>query len=251
MLAVSTQSTPATMNKPEESVVPPTYSSSSEYNTLLDEKTENPMILLPEQNEPGLAVASALSRGLQVPSRSGACTSGFEYPDELSHYDISKDHWAQFTQVICDEAKLSRRQWTIVVGKGLGIMAVGGVMVGILGAIPAVFVARLTKNRKEQRNLIASLAGDRGEHLARHIAHWNETVFRPRGVLIRVDLPDEYSNDIEKMDIRTGGGTVWSPKKTLSLDKAALKVALKARIVIIPLDESMAAKNSSSWENRG
>ncbi|CAI7649045.1 unnamed protein product [Penicillium discolor] len=243
-------STPATMNKPEEYDVPPTYSPSSEYNSFLDEKTENPMILLPEQNEPGLAVASALSRGLQVPSRSGACTSGFEYPDELAHYDISKDHWAQFTQVICDEAKLSRRQWTTVVGKGLGIMAVGGVMVGILGAIPAVFVARLTKNRKEQRNLIASLAGERGEHLSRHIAHWNETVFRPRGVLIRVDLPDEYLNDIGKMDIRTGGGTVWSPKKSLSLDEAALKIALKARIVIIPLDESMAMKDSSSSEHR-
>lgn len=245
MLAVSTQSTPATMNKPEEHDAPPTYSPSSEYNSI-DEKIENPMIVLPEQNEPGLAVASALSRGLQVPSRSGACTSGFEYPDELSHYGISEDHWAQFTQVICDEAKLSRRQWTIVVGKGLGIMAVGGVMVGILGAIPAIFVARLTKNRKEQRNLIASLAGDRGEHLARHISHWNETVFRPRGVLIRVDLPDEYLNDIEKMDIRAGGGTTWSPKKSPSLDKAALKMALKARIVIIPLDGSMATNNSSN-----
>lgn len=124
-------------------------------------------------------------------------------------------------------------------------------MVGILGAIPAVFVARLTKNRKEQRNLIASLAGDRGEHLSRHIAHWNETVFRPRGVLIRVDLPDEYLNDIGKMDIRTGGGTAWSPKKYLSLDEAALKIALKARIVIIPLDESMATNDSSSSEDRG
>ncbi|KGO74108.1 hypothetical protein PITC_097940 [Penicillium italicum] len=240
MLAVSTQSTPATMNKAEHYDAPPMYSPSWEFNSYADEKAENSMILLPEQNEPGFAVASALSRGLQVPSRSGACTSGFEYPDELSHYGISENHWAQFTKAVCDEAKLSRQQWTTVVGKGLGTMAVGGLMVGILGAIPAIFVARLTRKRQEQRNLISSMAGVRGQHLARHISHWNETVFRPRGVLIRVDLPDEYLNDMEDMDIHTSGGSARSAKK--SRDKAALK----ARIVIIPLDGSTSTGHCSS-----
>ncbi|KAF9238172.1 hypothetical protein DTO027I6_7865 [Penicillium roqueforti] len=221
---------------------PPMYSPSEEFNSTLDEKTDNPMILLPEKNEPGFAVASALRRGLQIPSRSAACTSGFEYPDELSHYGISKDHWTQFTQVVCDEAKLSRRQWTTVIGRGLGTMAVGGLMVGILGAIPAIFIARLTRNRREQRNLISAMAGARGEHLARHISQWNETVFGPRGVLIRVDLPDEYLNDMEYMDIRTSEGSARSTRK--SRDKAALK----ARIVIIPLDGPTSTGNS---DNRG
>ncbi|CDM34285.1 hypothetical protein DTO013E5_2321 [Penicillium roqueforti] len=221
---------------------PPMYSPSEEFNSTLDEKTDNPIIFLPEKSEPGFAVASALRRGLQIPSRSAACTSGFEYPDELSHYGISKDHWAQFTQVVCDEAKLSRRQWTTVIGRGLGTMAVGGLMVGILGAIPAIFIARLTRNRREQRNLISAMAGARGEHLARHISQWNETVFGPRGVLIRVDLPDEYLNDMEYMDIRTSEGSARSTRK--SRDKAALK----ARIVIIPLDGPTSTGNS---DNRG
>ncbi|KAJ5795880.1 uncharacterized protein N7518_004420 [Penicillium psychrosexuale] len=229
------------MNMSEHYDAPPMYSPSEEFNSTLDEKTDNPMILLPEKNEPGFAVASALRRGLQIPSRSAACTSGFEYPDELSHYGISKDHWAQFTQVVCDEAKLSRRQWTTVIGRGLGTMAVGGLMVGILGAIPAIFIARLTRNRREQRNLISAMAGARGEHLARHISQWNETVFGPRGVLIRVDLPDEYLNDMEYMDIRTSGGSAGSVKK--SRDKAALK----ARIVIIPLDGPTSTGNSDNW----
>ncbi|EKV06665.1 hypothetical protein PDIG_68610 [Penicillium digitatum PHI26] len=228
------------MNTLEHDDAPPMYSPSKEFNSLLDEKTKNPMILLPEQNEPGFAVASALSRGLQVPSRSGACTSGFKYPDEISHYGISESHWAQFTQVICDEAKLSCRQWTTVVGKGLGTMAVGGLMVGILGAIPAIFVARLTRNRQEQRNLISSMAGASDEYLARHISQWNETVFRPRGVLIRVDLPDQYLSDMEEMDIHTSGGSARSDQK--SRDKAALK----ARIVIIPLDGPTSTRHSSN-----
>ncbi|OQE46828.1 hypothetical protein PENCOP_c001G06140 [Penicillium coprophilum] len=233
------------MNTPSQYENPPIYSPSGEFNYFIDEKANTPLILRPEQNEPGFAVASALSRGLQVPSRSKACTSGFEYPDELSHYDISKEDWAQFTQVVCDEAKLSRQQWTTVVGKGLGVMAVGGLMVGLLGAIPAIFVARLTRNRREQQNLISALAGARGERLARHISQWNETVFQPRGVLIRVDLPDEYLNDMKDMDIRTNRGSERSLKEIQD------KAASKARIVIIPLEESTPTKHIPGWDNRG
>ncbi|KAJ5499419.1 hypothetical protein N7453_008470 [Penicillium expansum] len=223
MLAVSTQSTPATMNKPEHYDAPPMYSPSSEFNSFLDEKADNPIILLPDKTSLGLPLHLLSAE---------ACKCHLD--PEPAHQD------SKFTQVVCDEAKLSRQQWTTVVGKGLGTMAVGGLMVGILGAIPAIFVARLTRNRQEQRNLISSMAGARGEHLARHISQWNETVFRPRGVLIRVDLPDEYLNDMEDMDIRTSGRSARSAKK--SRDKAALK----ARIVIIPLDGSMPTGNSSN-----
>ncbi|KAJ5835350.1 hypothetical protein N7447_001376 [Penicillium robsamsonii] len=233
------------MNTPGQYEDPPMYYPSEESNYFIDEKANTPLILRPEQNEPGFAVASALSRGLQVPSRSRACTSGFEYPDELSHYGISKEDWTQFTQGVCDEAKLSRQQWTTVVGKGLGVMAVGGLMVGLLGAIPAIFVARLTRRRKEQQNLIWAMAGARGERLARHISQWNETVFQPSGVLIRVDLPDEYLNDMKVMDIRTRG----SPER--SLWEIRDKAACKARIVIIPLDGLTSTKHFSSWDNRG
>jgi hypothetical protein len=232
MLVTSTQPT-SSMNSPAPYDAPPAYSPSEQFeqfDSAIDEKTDAHMILPPHENEAGLAVASALSRGLQVPSRSAACTSGFDYPDELLHYGVSKDHWAQFTQVICEKAKLSRQQWTTVIGKGLGTLAVGGLMVGFLGAIPAIFVARMARRRQEQRNLITALAGAQGDQLARHISHWNETTFQPRGVLIRVDLPDEYLNDIEDMDVQTNDTSARATKR------ARDKAALKARIVIIPLD---------------
>ncbi|KAJ5550291.1 hypothetical protein N7461_004989 [Penicillium sp. DV-2018c] len=207
---------------------PPVYTPSSEFNPT-DEKSPANLLLTPHASAPGFATASALRRGLQVPSRSAACTSGFEYPEELAHYNISQEHWAQFTQVVCDEVKLSRQQWSTVIGKSLGTMAVGGLMVGLLGAIPAIFVGRLAKSREEKRNLISAMAGARGEHLARHISRWNETFFQPRGILIRVDLPDEFVEDLVDMDVSGGGGSKRAVRKSQE------KAMRKARIVIIPL----------------
>lgn len=228
------------MENQSDSDASPPYSPSREHHPSIDEKPRDQFILPTEPDEPGFAVASTLSRGLQVPSRTAACTSGFDYPDELSRYDISQEHWCQFTQAICDEAKLSRQQWTTLMGKGLGTLAIGGLMIGFLGAIPAVFVVRNARKRQEQRNLIASMAGVRGEHLSRHISHWNETFFRPRGVLIRVDMPDEYLAEMKDMNLHRSGS---SPR---SGDKPLDKAALKARIVIIPLESSSVPSGDSS-----
>lgn len=201
---------------------PPPYSPSDGFDSHADEKIESPPVL------PEVAVASALTRGLQVPSRSAACSSGFDYPEELLRYGICAEHWSQFTQVISDESKLSRHQWTIVVGKGLGMLAVGGLMIGFLGAIPALIVARLARLRQEQRNLTAT------DSLSRHISHWNETFFRPRGVLIRVDLPNEFLGDLDTMDVSLNRSSPQSREKA----------GLKARIVIIPCDHSSTLASS-------
>lgn len=215
----------------------PPYEPSPEYTSLTDEKSKDQFLLEPELSEPGFAISSTLTRGLQVPSRTSATTSGFAYPDELSRYDISPESWSEFTAAICEEAKLSRQQWTTVIGKGLGTLALGGVMIGFLGAIPAIFVAKNARKRQEQRNLIASMAGARGERLSRHIAHWNDTFFRPRGVLIRVDLPDEYLDDMDIMDLHRD-------ESGKSETRVREKAALKARVVIIPLDGSSASGRS-------
>jgi hypothetical protein len=217
---------------------PPPYYSEVEY--LGDEKSDADYVLSRESDEPGFAISSTLSRGLQVPSRTSACTSGFDYPEELSRYGISQEHWRQFTQAIKDEAKLSRQQWTTVIGRGLGTLAVGGLMIGLLGTIPALLVARTSQKNQERRNLIASMAGAHGEHLTRHISHWNETFFRPRGILIRVDLPNEYLDDMESMDLHK------DTRKPRSEQEARQKAALKARIVVIPLEGSPSASASSS-----
>lgn len=214
----------------------PPYEPSPDYSPT-DEKKDQ-FLLEPDSSEPGFANLSTLSRGLQVPSRTAATTSGFAYPEELSRHEISQKKWTEFTVAICEEAKLSRQQWTTVVGKGLGTLALGGVMIGILGAIPAVLVAKHARRRQEHRNLVSSMAGARGEQLSRHLAHWNETFFRPRGVLIRLDLPDEYLDDMDIMDLHRGG----SKKSNV---RAREDAALKARIVIIPLDTSASGRSSS------
>jgi hypothetical protein len=176
-----------------------------------------------------------------VPSRTAATSSGFAYPAELLQYGISQDHWQQFTQVIVDEAKLSRQQWSTVIGKGLGTLAIGGLMIGVLSAVPAIFVARNARKRQEQRNLIAAMAGVQGERLSRHISHWNETFFRPRGVVIRVDLPDEYIGDMTGMDLHR-----TDRKWARSEEEAREKAAMKARIVIIPLDGEVSGRPSTT-----
>ncbi|KAF3401891.1 hypothetical protein F1880_009931 [Penicillium rolfsii] len=218
---------------------PPPYNPSEESSAdlayPLDQKT---LLVAPSSDEPGLAVASTLTRGLQVPSRTAATTSGFAYPDELLKYGISEENWQQFTQVIIDEAKLSRQQWSTVIGKGLGTLAIGGLMIGVLSAVPALFVAKNARKRQEQRNLIAAMAGARGKRLSRHIAQWNETFFRPRGLVIRVDLPDEYIGDLSEMDLHRTD-QVW-PR---SEGEAREKAALKARVVIIPLEGEVSGRS--------
>ncbi|KAJ5715525.1 uncharacterized protein N7483_012706 [Penicillium malachiteum] len=200
-----------------------------------------PHLLLPsESNDFGFAASYTLTRGLQVPSRSGTCSSGFDYPEDLMQHNITKEQWSQFTQVIRDEAKLSRQQWTTVVGKGLGTLAIGGLMIGFLGAIPAVLFARHIRKRKEQKNLKEAMTGARGQRLAHHISHWNETFFRPRGLLIRVDLPNELVQDMEGMDLHLQGSSSQSPSK------ARDEAAVKARVVIIPLEGSISESRRAS-----
>ncbi|CAG7966709.1 unnamed protein product [Penicillium olsonii] len=224
MHVVQANMNPANMS-PDDA--PPAYSSLP--NAQSPEKSD--MILAPQENEPGLAVASALRRGLQVSARSTVSSSAFDYPEELACYGVSREDWAQFTQTISQGAKLSRQQWTTVIGRSMGALGVGGLMIGVLGAIPAVFIARLSKRRQEQRNLISAMAGVDGDHLAQHITQWNETFFRPRGILIRIDLPDEYLDDLDHMDISKNGALRDSRK-----DRA--KASQSARIVIIPLNET-------------
>jgi hypothetical protein len=118
-------------------------------------------------------------------------------------------------------------------------------MIGVLSAVPAIFVAKNARKRQEQRNLIASMAGVQGERLSRHISQWNETFFRPKGVVIRVDLPDEYIGDMSNMDLHR-----TDRKWARSEEEAREKAALKARIVIIPLEGSVSGRSSTTREGR-
>ncbi|KAE8137739.1 hypothetical protein BDV38DRAFT_282673 [Aspergillus pseudotamarii] len=180
-----------------------------------------------------LAPETLLTRGLQIPSKSAYPTSGFPYPPLLTQYNITPTDWENFTSEVMTTARMSRKQWTTAIGKGLGVMAIGGLMVGFLGAIPGYYVARRTQRNREERNMILGS----GE-LRAVIEKWNGGFFEPRGVLIRVDLPFEEVEEMEMMDVlekRRGFGLGREGGE----ERVREDAARKARIVIIPLPGKM------------
>ncbi|EED14318.1 conserved hypothetical protein [Talaromyces stipitatus ATCC 10500] len=216
--------------------------------------SEHAALLLPSKDgtQPGFAPEQSLSRGLQIPSKTSRLTSGFEYPSILgTQYNISRDEWEQFTHEITESAKLSPSQWTTVIGVGMGIMAVGGMMVGFFGAIPAVIAAKRKRARQENENSLSS-----------KITAWNETFFKPRGIMIRIDMPYDLSAVEDGLDVSSTSRTAAkkSPRKSsspshassrqgsvssslsgLSADKTdrvkeRYKASHRSRIVIIPLN---------------
>lgn len=207
--------------------------------------------LLPSNVEPGYAQESVLERGLQVPMRSRLITSGLSYPDVLAKCDVSEEQWSAFTLEITESAKMTQNQWTTTIGKGVGTLVVGGLLLGWLGAIPAVVVATKSRQRREEENLRTS------NQLQQKVEGWNETYFRPRGILIRVDLPGD-AEDMGAMDVSTskfyqyeqqGRGTLGSKAERRAVDaegKARQKAARKGRIVILPLDGNMSPVTTPS-----
>ncbi|KUL89254.1 hypothetical protein ZTR_03773 [Talaromyces verruculosus] len=182
--------------------------------------SEHAALLFPSKDgtQPGFAPEQSLSRGLQIPSKTSRLTSGFEYPSILgSNYNITKDEWETFTHEITESAKLSSAQWSTVIGAGLGVMAVGGMMVGFFGAIPAMMVAKRKRAVQESKNLAKAMGysqaaedmhqeEERGEGegetaLSLKINHWNETFFKPRGIMIRIDMPYDMSAVHDGIDV--------------------------------------------------
>lgn len=190
--------------------------------------SEHDKILMPSKDgskdgsQPGFASEQSLSRGLQIPSKTARLSSGFEYPSILgTNYNISKEDWTQFTNEITKSAKLSSSQWRTVIGAGMGVMAVGGSMIGVFGAVPAVIVSKKIRERTESRNLAKAMGmpspftspkNQKDQHdsedrqttaetessndensLSYKLKQWNETFFQPRGIMIRIDMPYDLS----------------------------------------------------------
>jgi hypothetical protein len=175
-------------------------------------------------------VTLILNRGLQVPLSTTSCTSGFDYPAELQKYGILQEDWQRFTQTICLETKVLRKQCITVVGQYPDSLAIGGVIVGILGAVPAFFVSRTARMKQQRRNLIAGLADGQGETLARHLSLWNDSFFRPKGVVIRLDLLSGNWHYLEG----TGPHTM-TPASFTDIGRPENTTQKTARVVVIPL----------------
>ena len=218
------------------------------------------------------APATALARGLQVPTCSRFVSSGFPYPHVLANYRVTPADWARFTGEITSEAKMKANDWALAVGGGAGTFLVSGLIIGWWGVIPAFFVGRNIHRKREVHNLVE--ARNNGG-LEEKLLKWNQDFFAPRGILIRLDLPGE-SRDIKTMDVHAGRGSgchkrwqtgtscltgLVKEKKCAKLQqkierkmekkaqrackkegKATRRAAKKGRIVILPLN----AQNSGA-----
>jgi hypothetical protein len=199
--------------------------------------SEHAALLFPSKDgtQPGFAPEQSLSRGLQIPSKTSRLTSGFEYPSILgSNYNITRDEWEMFTHEITESAKLSSAQWSTVIGAGLGVMAVGGMMIGFFGAIPAMMVAKKKRAVQESKNLAKAMGysqqaagemqqeeeigeGEGETALSLKINHWNETFFKPRGIMIRIDMPYDMSAVQDGIDVTSTPATPTGAGKKKSL----------------------------------
>ncbi|OOQ89502.1 hypothetical protein PEBR_07986 [Penicillium brasilianum] len=188
----------------------------------MDEDLDELYFLCPKSDEPGLAVTLILNRGLELPLGTNSCRSAFDYPAELQRHGISPEHWQRFTETIFLETGLLCHQCTTVIGRDPDTLAIGGVIVGILGAVPAFFVARTAQH---QRSLIAGLAGDRGIVIRLDLlgGHWNHL----EGMRFHAITPSSCS-EIKSVPTAPPATSTWCPlgtlKKTGVLTKLGLEV---------------------------
>lgn len=157
-------------------------------------------------------------------------------------------------------------------------------MVGFFGAIPAVMAAKRKRAAQESRNLARAMGysqaaeerqqneeeetGEGETALSLKISHWNETFFKPRGIMIRIDMPYDMSAvqdgiDVSSTPTTTAGTTSSGKKKASSIfqkspvssrqgsvsssasiaddkserTKKRYKASQRCRIVIIPINQ--------------
>ena len=229
----------------------------------------SPQFSPPVDGTPGHATESLLSRGLQVPTSRRLVSSGFPYPDVLANYRVNSADWTSFTSNITKAASMKSSDWSLALGGGVGTCLVSGLLIGWWGVIPACFVGRSIRRKRETQHL--TKARNMGD-LEDKLLIWNKDYFAPRGLLIRMDLPGE-SYDIGKMDVYRPSNTAsakvkqrWSSfhgrnisqadndaNEVRTLDEEKMEVLKKAkkdesrlkmsaikkcRIVILPLHHS-------------
>ena len=194
-----------------------------------------------------------LTRGLQIPSRTGCPSTGFTLPKILRQAGISKQEWKAFTHEVKHPANLRISQWMAALGRGFLIG-----LVPPFGPLIACIIWEKASRQLELENII--VAGRSGA-LAVCAARWNEKVFQFKGLLVRIDVPGQH-NDMKWMDLSSSSlyqyqqstgsfssapGTVRPSaldtrraKKELRYQmkegNARLKAACKARIVVVPVE---------------
>ncbi|MCJ1463074.1 hypothetical protein MMC07_001679 [Pseudocyphellaria aurata] len=187
---------------------------------------------------------AALTRGLQVPTRHHSVASSYPYPEILQQAGVSRDAWSAFTREVRKHASLSGSQWAVTIGGASTFAIVGSLFMGAFVLIPATIYGQQMRSSRERLNFILA---DTSGALAQCISHWNRSFFRAKGLAVRVDIPGR-SHDMEHMDLATSKlyknhqriddrNSGWHDTKgQVKEGRARIRAALKARIVIMPLD---------------
>lgn len=224
----------------------------------------------PPAYEPGttgqadLVGAPRLTRGLQVPSRLSYVTSGFKFPLCLAWYGITKDQWSVFTHDVKRHASLSSSQWAKTIGCGLGTFLVGGIIISWFAIIPAAFVGHHMRKDREELNMFQA---KQNGALKRCLNRWNESLFGPKGLVVRMDVPGN-ARDLRSMDLATSNffghrqvgadpsvvpGAADDPmdqdwreyEDESKAHRVRRKAAQRGRIVIMPLNKRRPRKNGT------
>lgn len=147
-------------------------------------------------------------------------------------------------------------------------------MLGFLGAIPAVMVANKKRAAQESKNFARAMGyapqaaedrkqieeeemGEKETALSLKISEWNERFFKPRGIMIRIDMPYDISAVEDGIDVTSGGkkksssrfpspvssrqGSI-SSSASMANDKSErvkkrYEASQRYRIVIIPINQ--------------
>lgn len=120
-------------------------------------------------------------------------------------------------------------------------------------------VAKKVRERIEAKNLDAARSGGEESELQLVIERWNTSFFRPKGLMVRVDLPGEFE-DMSEMDVSTSqlykqqrmkkAGKSLTGKKVEAAEQSEKFIRRSAshrgRIVILPLNENLISETSST-----
>ncbi|MCJ1300992.1 hypothetical protein MMC08_003791 [Hypocenomyce scalaris] len=153
-----------------------------------------PISLSPNYNELSApevnSLQQPLQRAFQVPTQTRLLSSGFAYPSQLAPYDISEEKWDEFSSSLVSEARMTANRWMSALGRGGAPLVVGAFALHWMGFFPMSFYIHRLRLSGEKANMVAArISGG----LEQKIELWNEHFFRPRGLIIRFELPGEVA----------------------------------------------------------
>ncbi|KAI9893735.1 MAG: hypothetical protein M1814_005951 [Vezdaea aestivalis] len=247
----------------EKAPIPDPASSSPHPSNQAPISSSNPF------SQPNALPNSTPSQGYVVPANSQLISHGFSYPAYLRAHNITPEQWAQFTAEIQSAARLESIDWVTTVGAGAGTFVIAGILIGWLAVVPAAFVGRAMHVRAEVGRVRE--ARDRGG-LEATVHGWNEAVFKPNGLLVRLDLPGERKEEIGVMEVVREnkwagkdmrgccGGKAWAKSEkcqakweskmakweTKRASKEAKRASHRGRIAIVPIQSGPGLNEKSS-----